>query len=309
MVANNGLEPQLSAAARLRGMLKGEKIVVVPGIYDGYTARLAIAAGWDILYMTGAGTSMSRLAMADLGLTTMNEMAENASMIAGIDRSIPVVADADTGYGGPIMVRRTVEEYIKGGVASLHLEDQVQTKRCGHLSSKELVDEDVFISRIKAAALARDQMPNGDIVIIARTDALQNLGYDAAVARLKRAVIAGADMAFVEALTSIDQMRTLVRDLAPTPVVLNMVPGGLTPDLTEREAEEIGFKMIVFPTLALAPVYESVSEAARYLKEHGTVKPAACLEKGPRTLFEVCGLRELMAFDMSAGSTAFEKEL
>ena len=111
-------------------MFQGESIIVVPGIYDGYTARLAMAAGFDVLYMTGAGTSMSRLGMADLGMATMNEMAENASMIASIDRSIPVIADADTGYGGALMVRRTVQEYIKGGVACLHLEDQVQDECC-----------------------------------------------------------------------------------------------------------------------------------------------------------------------------------
>jgi 2-methylisocitrate lyase-like PEP mutase family enzyme len=297
---------QLTGATRLRAMLQGEKIILVPGIYDGFTARLAIEAGFDILYVTGAGTSMSRLGMADLGLATMNDMSQNAGMIAGLERSIPVIADADTGYGGPLMVRRTVEEYIKAGVASLHLEDQVQTKRCGHLGSKELVDEDVYISRIRAAALARDQMPNGDIVIIARTDALQSLGYDVAVARLKKAVAAGADIAFLEAPTSIDQMRAVVRDLAPTPVLLNMVSGGCTPDVTTAEAEQIGFKMIVFPTLALAPVYESVTEAAKILKKTGTVKPTAVMAKGPKALFEVCGLHELMAFDISAGSVSFE---
>ncbi len=247
--------------------------------------------------------------MADLGLATMNDMVSSADMIAGLDPSVPLIADADTGYGGPLMIRRTVEAYIKAGVASLHLEDQVQTKRCGHLGSKELVDEDTFVSRIRAATLARDQLPGRDIVIIARTDALQSLGYDVAVARLKGAVSAGADIVFMEALASIDQMRAVVRDMAPTPVLLNMVPGGLSPDITATEAEGIGFKMIVFPTMALAPVHESVLDAARYLKEHGTVKPTAVMEKGPRALFEVCGLKELMAFDVSAGSNAFKNEL
>ncbi|KAK5061333.1 hypothetical protein LTR84_007875 [Exophiala bonariae] len=293
-------------AANLRRMLLGESIIVVPGIYDGYTARLALAAGFDVLYMTGAGTSMSRLGMADLGMATMNEMADNASMIAGINRSIPLIADADTGYGGPLMVRRTVQEYIKGGVASLHLEDQVQTKRCGHLANKELVDEDVFISRIRAASLARDQMPHGDIVLIARTDALESLGYDAAVGRLKKAIAAGADVALMEALTSIEQMKAICHDLAPTPVILNAVPGGKTPDLTAKEAEQMGFKMIVFPTLALAPVHEAVLGAAKYLKDNGKVRATDILAKGPRALFEVCGLSELIAFDISAGSQAFQ---
>lgn len=307
MVLENGHNGEHSAlplmgAAKLRAMLQSDKIVLVPGVYDGYTARLTIAAGFDVLYMTGAGTSMSRLGMADLGLVTLNEMAEHAGMIAGIDRSIPVVADADTGYGGPLSVRRTVEEYIKGGVAALHLEDQVQTKRCGHLASKELVDDDVFISRIRAAVLARDQFPNGDIVIIARTDALQSLGYDAAVGRLKKAAAAGADLVFLEACTSVEQLHAVVRDMAPTPVVAAMIPGSATPSVTAAEAEKIGFKMVIFPAMSLAPVHESITKAAQYLKENGTVEPTRIMAKGPRGLFEVCGLKELMDFDKSAGS-------
>lgn len=304
-IGENGTPPQrLTGAARLREMLQEQNIVVVPGVYDGYTARLAMHAGFDVLYMTGAGTSMSRLGMADLGLATMDDMVRNAAMIAGLDPSVPLIADADTGYGGPLMVRRTVEAYIRAGVASFHIEDQVQTKRCGHLGSKELVDEDVYVSRIRAAVLAREKV--GDIIIIARTDALQSLGYEAAVRRLKQAVAAGADVAFLEAPTSMEQVRAVVRDLAPTPVLLNMVPGGATPDLTAQEAKELGFKMIIFPTMAIAPVYEAVYEAAKVLMETGTVKPTQVMKRGPKAVFEVCGLDELLDFDLSAGGTTFK---
>jgi 2-methylisocitrate lyase-like PEP mutase family enzyme len=295
---------RLTGAARLRVMLQKEEIVVAPGVYDGYTARLAMLAGFDILYMTGAGTSMSRLGMADLGLTTMDDMVRNAGMIAGLDRKVPLIADADTGYGGPLMVRRTVEAYIRAGVASFHIEDQVQTKRCGHLASKELVDEEVYISRIKAAVLTREEYE--DIVIIARTDSLQSLGYEAAVARLKTAVAARADVAFLEALTSMEQVRVVVHDLAPTPVLLNMAPHGVTPDLTAEEAQELGFKIIIFPSMALAPVYEAVYETAKALKETGTVKLTKVMQIDPKQAFEVCGLEELMEFDKASGGAAFK---
>lgn len=302
----NGLSSRkrVMGAARLRAMLAEQPIVVAPGIYDGYTARIALRAGFDILSMTGAGTSMSRLGMADLGMTTMDDMVRNASMIAGLDRSVPLIADADTGFGGPLMVRRTVEAYIRAGIAGFHIEDQVQTKRCGHLGSKELVDENVFESRIRAAALTREEV--GDIVIIARTDALQGLGYEAAVSRLRKAVAAGADIAFLEAPTSLEHMRSVVRDLAPTPVLLNMVPGGVTPEVSVQEAMEMGFKLMLFPTMAMAPVYESVYGAAKFLQQTGTVQPTEIMNKGPRGVFEVCGLQELMDFDVKAGGKAFQ---
>ena len=296
----------MSAATRLRALLADEsRILVCPGVYDGLTARTALEVGFDALYMTGAGTTMSRLGMADLGVATLNDMRDNAGMIAALDRSVPLIADADTGYGGPLMVKRTVEAYMTAGVAALHLEDQVVTKRCGHLGNKEIVDEDAFLSRIRAAVLARQQL-GGDIVIIARTDALQSLGYDAAVQRLRKAVEAGADVAFLEGLTSDQQMQSVCRELAPTPVLLNMVAGGVTPDVSVKEAQRMGFRIIIFPGLALGPVYEAVKDAAKELKTTGWVKPPAGVVKKPRQLFDVCGLTESMEFDIAAGGQSFQ---
>ena len=290
-------------AARLRELLADQsKIIVCPGVYDGLTARIAIDKSFQCLYMTGAGTSVSRLGMPDLGIATLNDMRDNAGMIASLDRRVPLIADADTGYGGPIMVKRTVEQYMKAGVAALHLEDQVQTKRCGHLAGKELVGEDVYLSRIRAAVIAREQHP-GDIVIIARTDALQSLGYEAAVKRLKMAIKAGADVAFLEGFTSIEQGKQVCEDLAPTPMMLNMVAGGVTPELTVSEAQEMGFRLVVYPGLALAPVLRSVTAAMTELKETGSVKRDESFG-GPRALFEVCGLDQCMAFDKAAGGVA-----
>jgi 2-methylisocitrate lyase-like PEP mutase family enzyme len=247
--------------------------------------------------------------MPDLGIVTLNDMLDNASMIASLNRSIPLIADADTGYGGPILVARTVRSYIAAGIAGLHLEDQVVTKRCGHLAGKELVDEDTYLSRIRAAAMARDEMratTGGDIVLIARTDALQSLGYDEAVHRLKQAVDVGADVAFLEGPTTVEQCRRVCRDLAPTPVLLNMVPGGVTPAMSVAKAQEIGFRVMIHPGLALAPVYEHVANACRELKMNGKVDISERqMKEGVKGVFTVCGLVDCMQFDAKAGGSSY----
>ncbi|PON24367.1 hypothetical protein TGAM01_v206699 [Trichoderma gamsii] len=149
----NQAEQQTAVAALRAQLADPDKIVVCPGVYDGFTARMALKAGFDCLYMTGAGTTMSRLGMPDLGIATLNDMRETASMIASLNQRVPLIADADTGYGGPVMVGRTIAQYMQAGVAALHLEDQVQSKRCGHLLNKQIVPEDEFLSRIRAAVL------------------------------------------------------------------------------------------------------------------------------------------------------------
>ncbi|KAF2104223.1 Phosphoenolpyruvate/pyruvate domain-containing protein [Rhizodiscina lignyota] len=301
-----------SAAARLHELLSRDgKITICPGVYDGLTARLALREGFDCLYVTGAGTAVSRLGMPDLGVITLNEMLENAAMIASLDRTVPVIADADTGYGGPIMVARTVKSYITAGIAAMHLEDQVQTKRCGHLAGKELVDEETFLSRIRAAVLAREEMRQTlgqDIVLIARTDALQQLGYSEACGRLRKAIEIGADVGFLEGPTSLDQCRQICIDLAPTPVLLNSVPGGATPHMTSQEAQQMGFKLIIYPGLALTAVYESTSAACAQLKGTGDMKVTERQkQEGVKGLFNAVGLVECVKFDKAAGGFAFAK--
>lgn len=199
------------------------------------------------------------------------------------------------------MVGRTVSQYMRAGVAALHLEDQVQTKRCGHLLGKQIVPEDEFISRIRAAVLAREREA-GDIVIIARTDALQSLGYEGARTRLERAIEAGADVAFPEGITSADQGRQICHGLAPTPVLFNCVPGGVSPELSVEEARNLGFKMIIFPGLALTAVLEGVSNASAALKDTGRAPPTKVL---PKAAFEVCGLQECIDFDLAAGGKLY----
>ena len=204
---------------------------------------------------------------------------------------------------GALMVGRTVAQYMAAGVAALHLEDQVVNKRCGHLKNKQLVDEDVFLSRIRAAVNMRKQT-EGDIVIIARSDALQSLGFEAAVGRLKKAVEIGADMAFLEGINTEEEGRRVCQELAPTPVLFNAVQGGVSPQLSVQAAKDLGFRLIIFPGLALRATYEAFTGAATELKERG-IPPALTAKVQPRDVFAVCGLQEAMEFDAAAGGSMY----
>lgn len=201
------------------------------------------------------------------------------------------------------MIHRTVTEYIRSGVAALHLEDQPTTKRCGHLRNKTVVHEDEFMSRISAAVNARRES-GGDIVIIARTDSLESLGYDGAVQRLKHAIGLGADVAFLEGVTSKEQAKQVCEDLSPTPVLFNAVAGGASPYLSVQEAQDLGFRIIIFPGLALSAVYENVTLEAKHLKENGTTPVRT---GGPRELFTVLGLKQAIEIDAAAGGKLYEK--
>ena len=247
---------------------------------------------------------------ADLGLLTQNQMRAQAEMISSIaalpnypGSPTPVIADADTGYGGPIMIARTVQQYAQSGVAGLHIEDQVQTKRCGHLAGKELVDSETFLTRIRAAVQARKRI-GSDIVVIARSDALQKYGYEEAISRLKAASSVGADVAFVEGITSVEQAKQAIKDLSPMPCLLNMVEASVTPSLTAEEARELGFKIMIVPLVTLAPAYLAIKAQLEKLKANGKMDG---VEKtiSPKALFEVCGLNESMKIDEQAGGNSF----
>jgi 2-methylisocitrate lyase-like PEP mutase family enzyme len=256
---------------------------------------------------TGAGTTMSRLGAADMGIATFNDMLTNAAMLASLSPRTPLIADADTGYGGPVMVGRTVSSYIRAGVAGLHLEDQITSKRCGHLNGKQLVNIEEFEARIRAARLARDES-GGDIVIIARTDALQSFGYDEALKRLRAAVAQGADVAFLEGVTTAEDARRICIDMAPTPCLFNNVPGGVSPDFSAQQCRQIGYKLAIFPLLACEVVYPAVRKAVQQMKELGSVQSVEedGRRYGPRELFRVCGMDELIDFDVKAGGLGYK---
>ncbi|KAL1954768.1 hypothetical protein VTO42DRAFT_716 [Malbranchea cinnamomea] len=305
MASSRDNAPPVSPARRLRDMLANSKdIIVAPGVYDGLSARIAIDVGFQCIYMTGAGTVASKLGQPDLGFASLNDMRENAEMIANLDTRVPLIADADTGYGGPNMVARTVAQYHRSGVAGLHIEDQIQTKRCGHLGGKELVSVEVFRQRIAAAAQARDRL-GSDIVIIARTDALAVDGFDEAVRRLKVAVDAGADVAFLEGVTSPDEAREICRTMHPTPVLLNMVEHGATPTWTPAEAQELGFRIIIFPFAAIAPAYQAIRDTMAKIKETG--RTGIPEDFTPKKLFTAVGLKEAVEVDAAAGGAMYDK--
>lgn len=251
---------------------------------------------------------MSRLGMADLGLTTFNDMVQNAGMIASINPSVPLIADADTGYGGPINIAKTVTSYARAGVAACHIEDQVQEKRCGHLSGKLLVSREVYYNRLRAACKARDESRD-DILIIARTDARAgkdtegNGGFGEAIERLKMAAEIGVDGLFFEAIQDLDEAKKIISLLPKIPVLLNMVQNGRTPQVSNEEANKMGFRIVIWPTMGLEAVVPAFRKALATMKETG--QPPAEHHIGPAGLFETCGLKDLMAFDESVGGKAY----
>ncbi len=253
----------MRASTQLRALLRQPGMVIAPGVYDGITARLAQQAGFAAVYMTGAGTSAS-LGYPDFGLLTMTEMVENASILTR-SISIPVIADADTGYGNELNVTRTVREFEARNVAGIHIEDQVSPKRCGHLEGKEIVPLAEFIAKIRAAVAARQ---DPDFLIIARTDARAVVGMDEAILRANAALAAGADMAFVEATQTIEEVASVPR-LVNGPCLLNVVPGGKTPVFALQQAEMMGYKLAILPGILLKASIAACDLVLGALKETG----------------------------------------
>ena len=227
---------------RLHELVLRKQGIVVPGAYDCVSAKLVERAGFQAVYMTGYGTSASRLGLPDLGFAGLCEMADHARNMAGAV-GIPLIADADTGYGNALNVRRTVQTYEAAGVAALHLEDQVLPKRCGHLAGKQVVPLEEFAQKIRAAVEART---DPDLLIIARTDAIAVTGFDDALRRAEAAVTAGADIIFVEAPTSEQQIERVARTF-DTPLLFNYAPGGRSPLLPFKRLRELEYAIILLP--------------------------------------------------------------
>lgn len=245
----------------LKNRLRSGPMVIAPGAYDAIGARLIEQAGFEAAYMTGAGTSAAR-GFPDFGLLTMTEMVDNAAIMAR-SIAIPLIADADTGYGNELNVTRTVREYEARGISAIHIEDQVSPKRCGHLEGKQVVSSTEFTSKIRAAVEARR---SDEFVIIARTDARAMMGLDEAIARANAALEAGADIAFIEATQSLEEVRAVPR-MVRGACLLNVVPGGKTPIFDLREAEAMGYRMAILPGLMLKAAIQAGDDALAELKE------------------------------------------
>jgi 2-methylisocitrate lyase-like PEP mutase family enzyme len=254
----------LTAPARLRSLLARADIVTAPGAYDAITARLIEQAGFPAVYMTGAGVSAAR-GYPDYGLLTLSEMIDSAAIVAR-SVAVPVISDADTGYGNELNVTRTVREFESRGVAAIHIEDQVSPKRCGHLAGKEVVPRAEFVSKIRAAVAARRDPA---FVIIARTDARAVIGLDEAIARANLAMDAGADMAFVEAVETIDEMASVPKRVRG-PCMLNAVPGGKTPNVALGAAQAMGYRLAILPGAVLFEIIHAADQALQRLMATAT---------------------------------------
>ncbi len=255
-----------SGPGRLRQLLTGKEPVVAPGAYDALSARLIEEAGFPAVYMTGFGAAASLLGRPDIGLLSGSEMVDHARRIAGCV-GVPVIADADTGYGNPINVIRTVRDYERAGVAAVHLEDQVMPKRCGHLSGKVLVPVGEMTAKVRAAVSART---DPDFVVIARTDARAVEGMDAALSRATSYLDAGADVLFVEAPESEEEIELIGREFKGVPLLFNWAEGGRTPPVGLSRLGELGFRIVIFPIGALLSAAAAVRSFVEILRQDGT---------------------------------------
>jgi len=246
-------------------LARGE-MILAPGCYDALGARLVEEAGFDAAYMTGFGTAASRLGRPDVGLLTLTEMADNAKRLAQAIE-IPVIADADTGYGNPINVIRMVQEYEAAGIAAVHIEDQVMPKKCGHMEGKHLIAADEMVAKVEAAVAARR---SPDFLIIARTDARAPEGLEAAINRARAYREAGADVLFIEAPQSVAEIETVARSFEDVPLLFNYAEGGKTPPVSHEQLRGFGFSIVIFPISTLLTATAAMRAALAQIKADGT---------------------------------------
>jgi len=280
------------ATSKLRQLIERPGIIVAPGAYDCLTAKIIQQSGFPAVYMTGAGTSVARYGFPDLALASMTEMISNAADITA-SVSVPVIADADTGYGGLLNVGRTVRKYEQSGVAAIHIEDQEFPKRCGHLDDKRVIPTEDMIPKIKEAVESRTDK---DFLIIVRTDALAVTGWEDTMDRCHRYIDAGADVLFVEALRSAEDAQRAVESL-PVPLLYNFVETGKSPLLSASDLESIGFKIVIFPASNLLLVTATIQRLMAELKEKGTTIGMMEQMVSLQECFELMGLSEMLAVD------------
>src|ERR1700723_3825447 len=280
----------IPARQKLRALLDGGELLIAPGVFDGITAHLARRTGQAAAYMTGAGVAASGFGLPDIGLVTGTEMAGRARMLVGVLGDVPLIADADTGYGTAMNVVRTVRLYEQAGVAAIQLEDQVFPKRCGHLEDKHVVDAAEFEQTLAAALDARTDT---NLHVIARTDARAPLGLEAAIERANRYAQAGAEVIFVEGPQSIEGVERIARDVE-APLLINLVLGGMTPLESAARLQELGFAIAIHPSNPLARAVLGMLEG---LCELNGGNVADYLPTGPAEFFNLVGMAEWLALD------------
>lgn len=281
----------------LAGLLSAEGLVVAPGVYDGLSAALVESAGFAAGYMSGAAVSASAVGLPDVGLATMTEMVAQAVVIRR-RFSGPLIADADTGFGDVTNVYRTVQEYVRAGVAAIQLEDQVFPKKCGHLDEKQVVDQVEFTEKIQAAVQARG---DSEVLVIARTDARATHGFAEAIGRAQAYAEAGADLIFVEAPQTLDEVRA-IPDEFDVPTVFNLVPHGKTPNVSLEDLQAFGYRVVIAPGVCIGSAATAIR--ASLLELHAGVTDVDA-QDSPRELFNSLGLPfwESLRADFTGGGT------
>lgn len=254
----------MNKSSLLQRLIDEKSFIMAPGVFDALTAKIAEEQGFQAVYMTGYGTCASNFGFPDLGFLTMSEMVQNASRIADAV-NIPLIADADTGYGNPLNVVRTVREYEKAGIAAIHIEDQEWPKRCGHMTGKKVIETDQMVEKIKAAVDTRKAM-----LILARTDAIATHGFEHAIERGCKYAEAGADIIFIEAPESREQVEDIPKFIKSKPLVINMAPR--TPNIQAEELHQMGYSLALYPGVCLAAVVLALREELKILKETGRQK-------------------------------------
>lgn len=262
----------MRTTTRLRELLAGPDLIVAPGAYDALSARLIVQAGFPVVYMTGFGTAASVLGQPDVGLLTMNEMVSRAAALASVAGDTPLIADADTGYGNPINVRRTIQEYERAGVAAVHIEDQVWPKKCGHMEGKQVIPMDEMVQKIRAAVDARH---DPDFIIIARTDANAVTGFTDALTRGKAYQKAGADVIFIEAPRTLEELRAIGATFPDVPLLFNWAESGKTPALSLNEIRDLGFKLVIFPVSLMFAATQTMLNMLKLFQQGETSTPFA----------------------------------
>jgi 2-methylisocitrate lyase-like PEP mutase family enzyme len=276
----------------LRHRLAQPGLVVAPGVFDLVSLRLAETFGFDALYMTGFGTVASHMGLPDAGLATYSDMVGRVKAMASMART-PLIADGDTGYGGLLNVRHTVQGYEAAGAAAIQLEDQEFPKKCGHTPGRRVIAMDDMVRKIRVACDAR---ASAEFMIIARTDARSALGLDEALRRAEAYARAGADVLFVESPETEEEMRRIGASV-DVPLLANMVEGGRTPVLSQRDLESIGYKLAIFPVTALLAATSAMKSVYRHFQQNGSSADATTELMPFQELTRLMGFEEVWAFE------------